>query len=71
MADSNRIYLGALVESNLQFEALKPSSRHPMHPIVLYIVLDDPKLRKREIKLGGKPTTEGQKRWIHPVKQKK
>ena len=30
------------------------------------------KLRKleRELKLGGKPTTEGQQQWNHPVKTK-
>ena len=25
-------------------------------------------LRKKELKLGGKPTIEGQEHWFHPVK---
>ena len=26
------------------------------------------KLRKREFKLDGKPTSEGQRHWVHPIK---
>jgi hypothetical protein len=34
------------------------------------IMIRTSKLRKIELKLGGKPTTEGHRHWIHPVKTK-
>ena len=39
--------------------------------VVRELMTRTPKIRKQELKLDGKPTTEGQGHWIHSGKTKR